>query len=368
MASMVFQAFGVPTPAIESILTTIQNMKFFLCTGYSDLDSYAGGYNDESEDPIRTQGMCQGNGAFPAVWTVTSIPMIAAHKRKGHGAHFIAKISENTGHLVGRLFADDTDLIHLDMRTNKTTLEAHIKLQESMINWGKLLIATGCTLKPAKCLYYLISFKWKSDGTWNYRTNEIRPDLQIRVPLADGSLKDIKHLPVSRAVKTLGSIPSGSNVAALQRMQTQGQEWVDRVKSKKLSWRNVWFMLDRQFWPRLGFGICNNTASWADLEYCLKKVYWQLVPRGGVRGSAVVPLRQLDRGFHGIGCPHPGVECFLAQITKLLVHYGCKSGLGIQMQVLMELLITEMGISLQPLQESYATYGKWLTHSWLKLI
>jgi hypothetical protein len=38
------------------------------------------------------------------------------------------------------------------------------------------------------------------------------------------------------------------------------------------------------------------------------------------------------------------------------------------MQVSMELLITEMGISSQPLQESYATYGKWLTHSWLKPI
>jgi hypothetical protein len=28
MASMFFQSFGVPTPAIESMLTTIQNMKF----------------------------------------------------------------------------------------------------------------------------------------------------------------------------------------------------------------------------------------------------------------------------------------------------------------------------------------------------
>jgi hypothetical protein len=113
---------------------------------------------------------------------------------------------------------DDTDLIHLDMRTIETTLEAHIKLQELVINWGKLLIATGGALKPAKCLYYLISFKWKSDGTWNYCRNEIRPNLQIRVPLADGSLKDIKHLPVSGAIKTLGSMtcPSGSNVAALE--------------------------------------------------------------------------------------------------------------------------------------------------------
>jgi hypothetical protein len=310
------------------------------------------------------------NGTSPAAWTVTSIPMIAAHKRKGHGAHLTMKMSEITGHLVGRLFVDDTDLIHLEMRTIETTMEAHDNLQESVINWGKLLITTGGALNPAKCSYYLISFNWKADGTWIYSTHEIRPELQIRVPLADGSLAEIEHLPVNRAVKMLGSMtcPSGSNMAALQRMQTQGQEWVDRVNSGKLSRRNVWVMLDRRFWPRLGFGICNNTASWDDLEYCLKKVYWQLLPRGGVRGSAPVPLRQLDRGIYGIGCPHPGVECFLAQINKLLVHYGCQSGLGIQMQVSMELLITELGISSQPFQEPYGTYGTWITHSWLKSI
>ena len=67
MASMVFQAFGVPTPAIKSMLTTIQNMKFFLCTGNGDSDDYKGGDHDDSKDPIKMQGMCQGNGASPAV-------------------------------------------------------------------------------------------------------------------------------------------------------------------------------------------------------------------------------------------------------------------------------------------------------------
>jgi hypothetical protein len=36
MALMIFQAFGVPTPAIPSMLSTIQRMRFFLCTGYGD--------------------------------------------------------------------------------------------------------------------------------------------------------------------------------------------------------------------------------------------------------------------------------------------------------------------------------------------
>ncbi len=36
MASMIFQAFGVPTPAIGSMLSMIQDMKFSLRTGYGD--------------------------------------------------------------------------------------------------------------------------------------------------------------------------------------------------------------------------------------------------------------------------------------------------------------------------------------------
>ncbi len=67
MASMVFQSFGVPALAIESMLTTIQNMKFFLHTGYGDSANYAGGESEDAEDPVKTQGMCQGNGAAPAV-------------------------------------------------------------------------------------------------------------------------------------------------------------------------------------------------------------------------------------------------------------------------------------------------------------
>jgi hypothetical protein len=86
MASMIFQAFGVPTMAVEYMLSTIQQMRFYLRTGYGDSEDYAGGDQVEEVDPIRTQGMCQGNRASPAAWLATSIPMIRAHHQKGHGA------------------------------------------------------------------------------------------------------------------------------------------------------------------------------------------------------------------------------------------------------------------------------------------
>jgi hypothetical protein len=153
MAFMSFQAFGVPTPAIEYMLSMIQDMKFSLQTGYGDSAGYAGGIDITLEDPIKTQGMCQGNGALPVAWTVTSIPMIAAQRKKGHGAHFKTPIIKVYGQLISGLFVDDTDLFHLDMRVTESVLQAHANLQEGVINWGKLLIATGGALKLIKYSY-----------------------------------------------------------------------------------------------------------------------------------------------------------------------------------------------------------------------
>ena len=370
MASMVFQAFGVPTGPIRSMLTTLQDLRFYLRTGYGDSKGYVGGNKGSSVTAIKNQGMCQGNTASPAAWTVVSIPMISAHKKKGHGAHFLTPMGNFPCHLAGGLFVDDNDLFHLDMRRTESAAEAHANLQEAVINWGKLLLATGGALKPEKCSFYLISFKWKADGTWVYDKNELKPDFALGVPMADGSLEEIDHLPVSTATKTLGSMtcPSGNSSAAIERMKVQGQEWVDKVLASKLSRRNMWFMVDCQLWPRVGYGICNNAGSWGELETCMQRVYWQLVGRGGVRRSAPVALRQLDRGFFGIGCPHPGVECLVGQVSKLLVHYGCKSGVGIEMQVSMEIFATELGMSAQPMQVSHATYGKCITTTWLKTV
>ena len=370
MASMIFQAFGVPTPAILSMLSTIQNMAFYLRTGYGDSTNFAGGYTDNSTESIKFQGMCQGNGASPAAWAVTTIPMISAHKKKGHGAHFISPITKLIIHLIGGLFVDDTDLMHLNMRILENIISAHSNLQEAVINWGRLLIATGGALKPEKCSYYLISFDWKKDGTWKYNSCVDDEEMTILVPMADGSYEPIEQLPLTTAIKTLGSMtcPTGSNTSSFLRMQEQGQGWIDRVINGKVGRRSVWHMLDCQFWPRVGYAIGNNTGSLKELGNCLQRIYWQILPRGGIRRSAPTGIRQLSKGFFGAGCPNPGVECLISQVTKLLIHYGCRSGIGIQLQVSLELMIIELGISSQPFQESFQKYESWITHSWIKSV
>jgi hypothetical protein len=86
----------------------------------------------------------------------------------------------------------------------ETVTEVHNALQRSIHNWGRILIATGGALKPAKCFYHLISFSWQLDGTWRYDTNEHCPELKVMVPLEDGTAAAIEHLPVTTPTKTLG--------------------------------------------------------------------------------------------------------------------------------------------------------------------
>ena len=94
-ASLVFQAFGVPLLASESMLSIIQEMKFFLRTGFGDSTNFA-----SLSLSIKTQGLCQGNGASPAGWAVVSICIIGAHKKKGHGAHFTCPITKLKSHIL----------------------------------------------------------------------------------------------------------------------------------------------------------------------------------------------------------------------------------------------------------------------------
>ncbi len=337
-------------------------MNCFLRMGFGDSREFASATGN-----IKTQGMCQGNGAAPAGWTVDSIAMIQAHKRKGHRVHMQCPITKKSIHLASTLFVDDMDLKHLDLNKTEFTANAHSALQESIINWGNLLLATGGALKPAKYFYHIISFVWKPDGSWQYDSNEGMPKFGIIVPLGNDTFAPINHLPVTSSTKMLGQMtcPTRSSKGAMLQMTKKAQKWVDRAKGGKLLRQNVWFLLDKQFWPGVSFGISSITASFAELKQCMMHTYYDMLLMSGVRWSVNCELCQIDQGFYGCGLPHPGIECFIAQLSKLPTNYGCDSGHGIHLQNSMELMIVEGGVSTQILSLLFGCHSKWVTHSWL---
>ena len=365
IASLVFQTFGVPTSAIKTMLGAIQNMKYFLRTAFGDSKNFA-----NATIEVKYQGLCQGNGAAPAGWAVISITILGAHKRKGHGAVFYCPITDTTKTLSAVLFVDDCDLLHVAMDKQETASHAHERMQDAVDSWGQLLIATGGSYKPSKCFYHLISFGFKPNGDWYYEPNHEEEEFDLFVPTPDGSFAGIEHLPVDEPKKTLGvfTCPTGNAAGALQSIRDKAQDWVDRAKEGHITRRDVWFLTDKQMWPSAGYGIACNTAKISQLDSCLKKQYWKLLPLGGVIRSAPATLRQLDKGFFGIGCPDVVTECLVGQTKSLLTHFGCDSTLGLQLQASYNCMVLELGISPQVFQECYPKYHTWVTDCWLKTI
>jgi hypothetical protein len=106
-------------------------MTFFLCTGFGESTDFA-----SSSLSIKTQGLCQGNGASPAGWAVVSVCSISAHKKKGHGTHFTCPITKLKSHLAGIFYVDNADLIPFHMDKDQGKDESFYYLQEAITNWG----------------------------------------------------------------------------------------------------------------------------------------------------------------------------------------------------------------------------------------
>ncbi len=177
---------------------------------------------------IKTQGLCQGNGASPA------------HGKKGHGAKFICPITNLKQHLSAIQNVDKTDILHIDFTKDESINDVHVAIQDSVNSWGNLLIAMGGVLQPNKYFYSIISFEW-INGKWKYDNNSERDNLGITVPLPSGKNVLISHKRVTHAEKTLGAMtsPDSNSAASILMMQEKAQQWINAVLNGHLHRQNV---------------------------------------------------------------------------------------------------------------------------------
>jgi hypothetical protein len=122
------------------------------------------------------------------------------------------------------------------MDAEELIVEVHTAIQRAIENWGRLLIATGGTLKPEKCFYHLIDFAWTQKGGWQYIIHHKDKCAVLFVPLPDGTTALISHLAVDDAQKTLGvtTCPSGNSAGSLYQMKDKAKKWFDSLTAGQL--------------------------------------------------------------------------------------------------------------------------------------
>ena len=161
IASLTLRAYKVPTSSVVSMLEPIQDMEYYVRTGYGESSTHSGGKDNKK------QGTCQGNTAAPPTWQQISSLLVNAQKHCGHGIDIVAPISGKKHNQVGILFVDDTNL-WAGLGEDDDVDSTMAKGQDAINSWGNNLLAVGGELRPDKCSYTVHEMRPTGDGDWKY--------------------------------------------------------------------------------------------------------------------------------------------------------------------------------------------------------
>jgi hypothetical protein len=100
------QRVGMRKEPIISMFETIQKLEHHVRTAFGESKIC---FVQRGSKPL--QGVGQGNGAGPQIWTLVSTPVLNMLRAEGLGAEFQSALSKISTTLVGFAFVDDTDLV-----------------------------------------------------------------------------------------------------------------------------------------------------------------------------------------------------------------------------------------------------------------
>lgn len=112
-ASLSLQRIGISKTEVMAMLQTIQQMSHRVRTAFGDSLKLYGGFC-KKRWRLPPQGVLQGNGSGPAIWSILSSNLFQILQDKGHQNVFQSSIRRLILELAGFAYVDDTDLVQVD--------------------------------------------------------------------------------------------------------------------------------------------------------------------------------------------------------------------------------------------------------------
>ena len=198
---------GIPKPALQSMIETIQEMDHHVRTAF---DQY--GYDPFS---LPAQGVLQGNGTGPAGWFAISSVILSNMKAAWFSYREWTLIHKQALVIVSFAYVDDNDLVHANNSPGVLNADLINEAQTMVSRWHGLVWATGGDLAPEKNILYLVALHWKN-SRWQDCTVDDDPG-DIWLP---SSLVPIERCKVTKPAEALGilSRPDGKMHTKVQHL------------------------------------------------------------------------------------------------------------------------------------------------------
>jgi len=345
---------------MTTMFLTIQSMKFFLQTAYGDsVDVYGGGL---SGSPF--QGVCQGNGAGPAIWLVVSMCIIQMVHTHGFPTTITSAISSQKFTLAGFLYVDNTDLFYMSPEATTSSLKVVDCLQKHLLVWQHGLHASGGALAPAKCSWSMLDYYWHH-GLWKL---SLDPPAALRVANESGPAVSITFHPPTGATVVVGLAQSLTSLmdAQYKILKDKISQWKLALSCGKLprglSWRGFRSMI----WPSLHYPLLAMMFSPTQGEALTSQFITVLLPFLGCARNFPMVLRHSPPAYFGLHLPHVYWEQGTVAISTFLSSFRTPSPTGSLLLVGFEQAQLEVGLGIPFLELDFECYSPLLTPCWLR--
>ena len=354
------RTLGVPAKAIECFSKTVQMMKNYIRTAYGDSESYYGG--DEND---LLQGGGQGNPAAPPMWCAISITILKILSMYSPGVAIISSISLAVIAFSAIMYVDDTD-IFVFANQNETMGSVLERAQDLADRWTRALWASGGVLRPEKCWWYAVDFRWLG-SKWRYANlDEIEGD--IIVPDHMGRRCAVDKIGPTTTKRTLGvrMAVDGNMSGEKEYLLGKSIEWAAKIKKAYLKKEEATLALISTIARTWSYPLQATKFTREECEEIMSPVYKVAISKMGVCRTIPKEYRYAPKYLNGLGLPNMYTMQGIDKLKVVVNQVNSGTQLGLLMAAQLEIASLELGMGEHLLKTAYEEWEFLLTDCWFK--
>ena len=320
-------------------------------------------YQYQEDDQIYGAG--QGLGWSGAIWMASSNTICDIIKAKCAGMRF-----ESPNRLVkvekrGDLFVDDTAL-GVTMNCVRPQLRLVSQLQNDAQKHASTLFSEGHKLSLPKCSWYLVDFTRDGLTHRHCMIHELDGELVLE-PGYGIPPEKVKRLEPFSAHRTLGNYicVDGRQNAQLRFLKSKVKNWVLRIKSSGLSGSNRLLAYNGYLIPSLTYRLATSSLTFKQCKELQSTIDPIILHAYGIQKNLPKIVLFSTTRKAGLGVQHIYHLQGIAKLKLFLMHMRRTDSTGNLLQIALDNIQLELGISSFSMSTNYYKYQHHLTKNWV---
>ena len=362
-ASLALQHAGTPQTEVASMFDSIQRMSHKVRTSFGDSKTSYGGNRSFKKWLLPPQGVLQGNGSGPAIWSILSSVIFRMLEKQGHQNHLESSIRKIVLKLSGFAYVDDSDLLQVGDSLRQVVR----KMQETLKAWVAGVGVTGGILAPLKCWWYLVTFKYKL-GRWRAVTPT--DNLPLWIHHRGREATEIQRLNTSVGMNMLGVYlaPDGNMDDHVKYLRGKAESWANNMNQSRGNQSETWTALHRTIPFAMCYSLQATTLSKSECTYIMAPIYKKGLPLAGIAATIPTVIRTSLIPTGGLGLIDPYLHMGISQVETLITHLWKGTPTGRLIAISLEDIALEIGLSTLWKPDAirqgllYSSTNSWIRH------